>query len=210
MHLAIFGGTGGTGDQLIRAALSAGHTVTAPARDPSRIHISHERLRVVRADVLDPSSLHGSMDGADAVASALGVPGGKDPTTMYSAGVANILDAMHAVGVRRFIGVSALPVTPRTEVGVLERLVIYPSCTGSSARATPTWRGWNRSCAAATWTGQSCARQGSPTGGPPTATAPRSTAIYSADAPSPADLAAAMLRLLDDPHTVRTTIGVAY
>ncbi|MGH3932037.1 MAG: NAD(P)H-binding protein [Pseudonocardiaceae bacterium] len=80
MHLTVFGGTGGTGEQVIRAALDAGHTVTAPARDPSKIRMSHERLRTVRADVLDAPSLASTLDGADAVVSALGVPGGKEPT----------------------------------------------------------------------------------------------------------------------------------
>lgn len=94
MNLTVFGGTGGTGEQVIRAAMDAGHTVTAAARDPSRIRTPHELLRAVRADVLDRQSLDGTVDGADAVVSALGVPSGRDPTTVYSTGVANILDAM--------------------------------------------------------------------------------------------------------------------
>jgi putative NADH-flavin reductase len=114
MQLTIFGGTGGTGEQLIRAALDAGYTVTAPARAPSRIGVSHDRLRIVRADVLDPLSLNGTVDGADAVVSALGASHMKAPTTVYSTGVANIVEAMRRAGVRRFIGVSALPVTPHS------------------------------------------------------------------------------------------------
>lgn len=211
MHLVIFGGTGGTGDQLIRAALSAGHTVTAPARDPSRIRASHERLRVVRADVLDPPSLPGSVEGADAVASALGVPGGKGPTTVYSAGVANILEAMHTAGVRRFIGVSALPVTPRTEVSALERFVIFPilyrffgESYADMARMEEVLRSSD-----VDWT---VVRPPKLTDGP--ATDRYRTAVnrhlQRGRTISRADLAAAMLRLLDDPHTVRTTVGVAY
>ncbi len=124
MQLTIFGGTGGTGEQLIHAALDAGHTVTAPARDPTKIRASHQQLRAIRANVLDPPSLTGTVDGADAVVSALGAPRGKEPTTVYSVGVANILDAMRRAGVRRFIGVSALPVTPRRgrRSGAIRRL----------------------------------------------------------------------------------------
>ena len=126
MHLTIFGASGGTGEQLIRAALDAGHSLAAVARDPSKVRASHERLRTARADVLDPSSLEGTVDGADAVLSALGTGLGNEPTTVYSTGAANILDAMRLAGVPRFIGVSALPVTPRAEVSVLERRVVYP------------------------------------------------------------------------------------
>jgi len=211
MHLTVFGSTGGTGEQVIRAALDAGHTVIAPARDPARIRISHERLRTIRSDVLDPPSLAGSVDDADAVVSALGTPRGKEPTTVYSAGVGNILDAMHMAGVRRFIGVSALPVTPRAEVSALERLVVYPILYrffgegyADMARMEQVLRSSEMD-----WT---VVRPPRLTDGPATGryrTAvnnhlPRGRTI------SRADLAAAMLGLIDDPHAVRATVGVAY
>ncbi|MGH4015958.1 MAG: NAD(P)H-binding protein [Pseudonocardiaceae bacterium] len=66
MHLTVFGSTRGTGAHVVRLALDAGHTVTAAARDPADVQGSHERLRTVRTDVLDPASLPGSVDGADA------------------------------------------------------------------------------------------------------------------------------------------------
>lgn len=211
MHLTVFGGTGGTGEQVIRAALAAGHTVVAPARDPARIRTSHERLRTLRADVLDPLSLAGTMDDADAVVSALGTPGGKEPTTVYSAGVENILDAMHMAGVRRFIGVTALPVAPRAEVSALERLVVYPILYrffgegyADMARMEQVLRHSEMD-----WT---VVRPPRLTDGPATGryrTAvnhhlPRGRTI------SRADLATAMLGLLDDPHAVRAAVGVAY
>ena len=37
MQLAIFGGTGPTGQQLIEQALSSGHQVTALVRQPAKI-----------------------------------------------------------------------------------------------------------------------------------------------------------------------------
>lgn len=211
MQLTIFGGTGGTGGQLIHAALDAGHTVTAPARDPSRIRAAHQQLRTTRADVLDPPSLDGTVDGADAVLSALGAASGKEPTTVYSTGTANVLDAMRRAGVRRFIGVTALPVTPRAEVSVLERLVVYPilyrffgAGYADMARMEQLLRGSD-----VDWT---VVRPPRLTNGPATGHyrtslnrhLPRGRTL------SRADLAAAMLRLLDDPHTVRTTVDIAY
>lgn len=71
---------------MIHAALDAGHTATATARGPSKIRVSHEQLRTIRADVRDPPSLNGTVDGADAVVSAVGAPRGKEPTTVYSIG----------------------------------------------------------------------------------------------------------------------------
>ncbi|HWM52138.1 MAG TPA: NAD(P)H-binding protein, partial [Thermoplasmata archaeon] len=72
MKVVVFGATGETGRHLTERALRAGHTVTAFARDPTRMPIVHERLRVVRGDVLDPPSVDRVIPGHDAVLSALG------------------------------------------------------------------------------------------------------------------------------------------
>ncbi len=211
MHLSIFGGTGGTGEHLIRGALAAGHTVTVAARDPSRIRTTHERLRTVRADVLDPPSLEAAVGGIDAVVSALGAPGGREPTTVYSTGVANILEAMRLAGVRRFIGVSALPLTPRAEVPVPERLFVYPilyrffgESYADMARMEQVLRRSD-----VNWT---VVRPPRLTDGP--VTGRYRTAVnrhlQRGRTISRADLAAAMLGLLDDPRAARATVGVAY
>ena len=125
MHLAIFGSTGPTGRALVSQALDQGHDVTAVARDPAAVDATSARLHVVRADVLDRSSLDGVLNGVDAVLSAIGTHG-RHPTTVYSVGAANIRDAMHHAGVQRFIGISALPVTRRTELGPAERWIVVP------------------------------------------------------------------------------------
>ncbi|MCB0237620.1 MAG: NAD(P)H-binding protein, partial [Anaerolineae bacterium] len=53
MQIAVFGATGGTGQQVVQQALAAGHSVTALVRDPSRLAAQDERLTVVEGDVLD-------------------------------------------------------------------------------------------------------------------------------------------------------------
>jgi putative NADH-flavin reductase len=55
---------------------------------------------------LDPSTFERAIAGKDAVISALGVTS-RAPTTVYSEGIANILRAMRASGVRRLICISA-------------------------------------------------------------------------------------------------------
>jgi putative NADH-flavin reductase len=125
VHLVIFGSSGPTGRALVGQALDQGHDVIAAARDPAAVDAPDAHLRAVRADVLDRASLDGVFNGVDAVLSAVGAHGRK-PTTVYSAGAANIRDAMHDAGVRRFIGISALPVTPRSELGPVERRILVP------------------------------------------------------------------------------------
>jgi uncharacterized protein YbjT (DUF2867 family) len=52
MRLLVFGATGGTGREIVNQALERGHYVTAFARKPERLGISHQRLSVARGDVI--------------------------------------------------------------------------------------------------------------------------------------------------------------
>src|ERR687888_2308318 len=72
MRLTIFGASGKTGRHLVEQALEAGHTVTAVVRDPARLPLRHDRVQVVKADVLDPAAIGPAVAGVDAVVSALG------------------------------------------------------------------------------------------------------------------------------------------
>lgn len=210
MYLTVFGGTGGTGSQVIRAALAAGHVVTAPARDPARIEAAHERLRTVRADVLEPETLRGTMDGVDAVISAIGPSNGRKPTAVYSGGVTNILDEMRRSAARRLIAVSASPVTPRQQVGFVERFIAYPvlyrifgEAYADQIRMEDILRRSD-----VDWT---VLRPPRLTNGP--ATGRYRTAadhLRGARTISRADLADAVLRQLDDRRSVRTAVGVGY
>ncbi|HKW45974.1 MAG TPA: SDR family oxidoreductase [Gemmatimonadaceae bacterium] len=72
MKLLVFGATGGTGSRLVQQALEQGHVVTAFARDPRKIRLSHDNLRVVRGDILNKDSVEAAIAGQDGVVSALG------------------------------------------------------------------------------------------------------------------------------------------
>jgi putative NADH-flavin reductase len=73
VKVLIFGATGGTGRRLVQQALQQGHVVTAFARDPRKIHLAHDDLRVVRGDVLEPETVETAAAGQEAVLSALGI-----------------------------------------------------------------------------------------------------------------------------------------
>ncbi|MQA13442.1 MAG: NAD(P)H-binding protein [Pseudonocardiaceae bacterium] len=127
MWLTVFGATGGTGRHLVSRGLQAGHRVTAVVRDPARLDARHDRLEIVRADVLEPGAIEAAVAGRDAVVSALGPRGGRGPTTVCSAGTASVLTAMQATGVRRFVGISAAPVAVDDEGDrLLYRLTARP------------------------------------------------------------------------------------
>jgi len=103
MRIAIFGASGGTGRQLVRQALEAGHTVTAVVRDPARLAQSHAALRVSQGNVADTVSVAAAVKDQDAVLSALGTGTSlaHDPVLIH--GMKYIIDAMMAAGVRRLI-----------------------------------------------------------------------------------------------------------
>lgn len=210
-QLTVFGATGGTGTEFVRAALTAGNSVTAVARDPWKLKIRHGRLGTVRGDVLDAASIKDSIRGADAVVSALGVGSGREATTVYSTGVGNILYAMADAGVQRFVGISALPVAPRDQVGLIQRRLAFPilyrffgESYADMARMEQQLRASNIA-----WT---VLRPPRLTNGPARGHY-RTTVdghLRRAGKISRADLAQAMLHALDDPRALQAAITVAY
>lgn len=101
--LLIIGATGGTGRQLVSQALERGYAVTALVRNPAKLQIDHPQLKVVRGDVLDEVSVAAAMHGQDVVVSALGHKRFFYPTRILSEGTRNIVRAMEANNVSRFI-----------------------------------------------------------------------------------------------------------
>ena len=106
VKVLVFGSTGRTGRHLVAQALEQGHDVTAVARDPRKLEMRHDKLRLVRGDVLDPTSVESAVRGQDALLSALGAGPGQ-PKTVFSDGMRTILRMMETRGVSRIVCVSA-------------------------------------------------------------------------------------------------------
>jgi uncharacterized protein YbjT (DUF2867 family) len=112
MKITVFGATGGIGGHVVRQALAAGHNVTAVVRDPARFDFSHPALEVATVPGLtDPEVLRPVLEASDAAISGVGPRGRKDGP-IASSTTRGILRAMEASGVRRFVAVSAVPVGP--------------------------------------------------------------------------------------------------
>ncbi len=103
MKLIIFGSTGGTGRQVVGQALEQGHDVTAFARSPEKLNQKHEKLQVVKGNVLDFASVERAIQGQDAVLCTLGLPAIMDKSNLRANGTKNIIRAMEKTGVKRFI-----------------------------------------------------------------------------------------------------------
>jgi len=107
MKLLIFGSTGSVGRLIVEQALEKGHSVTAFTRNPSKLDIKHNNLKVIQGDVLDLASVEKAMQGQDAVLAALGSSLFGD-NNVRSEGNRQIIVAMEKNGVRRLITLSTL------------------------------------------------------------------------------------------------------
>jgi putative NADH-flavin reductase len=124
MRVLILGASGATGHELVRRAPANDLGVTAFARDPSRVRVTHPSLHVVQGDVGDAARVSDAVRGHDAVVSALGVakPLNADPIVVD--GIRNTLRAMQEHGVRRLVYLSFIGVTDsRPDAGFLVRYV---------------------------------------------------------------------------------------
>ncbi|MCX4845990.1 NAD(P)-dependent oxidoreductase [Streptomyces sp. NBC_00893] len=211
MRITVFGATGGVGQEIVRQALAAGHEVTTVVRDPARLPVPLSDVQVhTAARMDDPEALREAVAGRDAVLSALGSRGRK------AGGVAerltgSVLAAMEAEGVRRLLVVSAAPVDPRPAddppVDRLVRKVVGAILKEVYADLTLMEAALARS--ATDWTS---VRPPKLTDGPLTGkyrTAVGGT-VRSGRTISRADVAHAMLALIDDPASVKQGVGVAY
>ena len=212
MKVTVFGATGRIGERVVRQALDAGHKVTAVVRDPARFHVSHPALEVVAVPGLtDPEMLRPALEGSDAVISGVGPRGRKDGPVASSA-THGILRAMEAVGVRRFVAVSAVPVGPVPEgESFVNRRILLPFISAFARDVYADLAAMEDEIqrSATEWTivrppklvnKPLTGRYRTRVGG----NVPRGYSI------SRADVAHAMLAMLDDPAMVKQAVGIAY
>ena len=106
MHIAIFGANGATGRLLTAQSLEAGYTVTALVRSPQSFPFA-DRVRVVQGDAFDASAVSRTVEGADAVFSALGAKSPFRNENVLPRAIPLIVAAMHQAGVRRIIALGS-------------------------------------------------------------------------------------------------------
>jgi len=103
--IALFGGSGRTGQPFLEKAVEAGYSVKALARQPAKIPQESERLSVLQGDVLKEQDVRQTIAGADVVVSLFGHVKGS-PKLLQSDGTYNIIQAMQAEGIRKIISLS--------------------------------------------------------------------------------------------------------
>ncbi|MFZ5828410.1 MAG: NAD(P)-dependent oxidoreductase [Bacillota bacterium] len=125
MKIAIFGGTGPTGQHLVEQALEQGHEVRVLVRNPEKLKIRHERLELVQGDARDAATVDRLIQSTDGVLSALGhVRGGTNDPQLLSTAAGLVIAAMKKHGVRRLIWLTGAGVPdPNDRPNLMNRLV---------------------------------------------------------------------------------------
>jgi putative NADH-flavin reductase len=110
MRLAIFGATGGTGLEVTRQALERGHSVRVLVRNPNRMPLVNENMRLVLGNVLERESVTKTILGSDAVINCLGQASLTHNMGVVSEGTRMIVEVMKQQGVRRLVITSSFGV----------------------------------------------------------------------------------------------------
>jgi putative NADH-flavin reductase len=123
MKIVVFGASGGTGKQVVKQALEAGHRVTAFVRSPSKLDIEHPNLSVFQGDVIGAEKVEQAIAGQEAVISTLGPTRPPVPNMMETA-AKNIIAAMKKHGIERLISTTGAGVRdPQDQPKLFDRLM---------------------------------------------------------------------------------------
>jgi putative NADH-flavin reductase len=94
MRIVIIGASRGIGGELLKAAIEEEHEVTALVRDPAKLNTNIPRLKVIKGDILDPSSVAAAIAEQEAICVCIGIPPTRKPVDVFSRGTQNILAAI--------------------------------------------------------------------------------------------------------------------
>ena len=127
MTITIFGATGKTGQQLVKQALSMGHTVKAFGRNVyGTDFLKHDNLQLIQGALFDENDVRNAINGSDAVLSVIG--GSMDGTDKSrSLGIKIISEQMKLANVDRIVALGGLGVLPAGDGGLLMDAKDYPA-----------------------------------------------------------------------------------
>ncbi|SHM75913.1 NAD(P)-dependent oxidoreductase [Chitinophaga sp. CF418] len=106
--IAVIGGTGKSGQYLIKQLLQQSFAIRVIVRDHPHTHLNDPKITVIQGDARDLASVKALVTGADAVISTIGQRGNELP--IFSVATANVIQTMHEEGIHRYIITTGLSV----------------------------------------------------------------------------------------------------
>ena len=119
IKVAVVGGTGKSGQYLVQELLKRRIPIKMLVRNRSHLGISDPLAEVVHGNVKDYAAVLALLEGCHVVISTLGLGQPPDEPTVFSQATTNILRAMNALQLRRYIVITGLNVdTPFDSKGI--------------------------------------------------------------------------------------------
>ncbi|MGJ3237756.1 MAG: NAD(P)-dependent oxidoreductase [Anaerolineae bacterium] len=129
MYLTVFGATGGTGKEVVKQALAAGHHVTAFARTPANVpDNNHPNLHIVQGDVRDAQAVAQAITAqTEAVISVLGHRPGNQQDDLLLQSIQHIIAVMKTHNVNRLVALSGAGawISDKDQPGLLEHAIRF-------------------------------------------------------------------------------------
>lgn len=114
MNVFLTGATGFVGSYILKELIDQGHSVRCLVRPGSteKLPVDAGAVDVVYGDITDPHTLHGKLDGCDAVIHLVGIIEEKRSEgitfdAIHYQGTVNVADAARAANITRFVQMSA-------------------------------------------------------------------------------------------------------
>jgi len=108
MKLLVIGATRGIGRCLVEQALDEDHAVAALVRNPARLPLSHDRLKVVKGDIRDRAAVKRAVEDQDAVCITIGIGPTRKTVGVFSEGARNVIEAMTPSAAKQLICVTGI------------------------------------------------------------------------------------------------------
>jgi putative NADH-flavin reductase len=117
MTLTVFGASGRIGTLLVNRALAEGYTVNTYVRNPSKLELKHQHLKIFKGELDDFETIKSAISGVDCVICTLGPPlKRKYEGWAILDGYQNIIRAMESEHVKRFITIATPSVRFKKDV----------------------------------------------------------------------------------------------
>ncbi|PIQ22143.1 MAG: epimerase [Cytophagales bacterium CG18_big_fil_WC_8_21_14_2_50_42_9] len=119
IKIAVIGGTGKSGQYLVKELLQQGFRCKILVRNPAKVQIKSSLIEVVPGDVKDHEIVRSLVQECDAVISTLGLGQPASEYTIFSQATTNIIQAMQQYKIQRYILITGLNVdTPYDQKSV--------------------------------------------------------------------------------------------
>lgn len=122
--IAVFGGSGQTGQHFIQQALAQGYAIKALVRNSTKLILKDPLLEIIQGDVLDRMAVEKTVIGSSVVVSLFGHVKGS-PARLQTNGTSLIVDAMKKYEVDKIISLSGggLPFPEKDEPKFADKMI---------------------------------------------------------------------------------------